>query len=293
MATDAFACGFGLKCALSVHHRIPRELGGRDTPSNLITLCVNCHKIVHWLSVAERLEGPKGNEARHSYPSAVFAKLRELVQVIRDQRIRTRRAGNRWLEQPDTDGLMPLTDALNLVARRNHFDQTQAVMLQQVVERVLEYLSADVRKGCSTNLVQKGRFFSIKAGNTVVFRAPGFFDGAKKADFDILLIWPKTTPISVLSRAEWQGFTKGEAQFAALPGLPCANLDLSFEEALKMNEVDWTTFAQACREAVRVGKTRHWISNVALPGRERRPFCRPHSLGGEPRPGGLLFELRH
>ena len=29
-----------------------------------------------------------------------------------------------------------------------------------------------------------------------MFRTPGFFDGAKKADFDILLIWPKTTRIS-------------------------------------------------------------------------------------------------
>jgi HNH endonuclease len=124
------ACGFCLKCALSVHHRLPKELGRRDTLSNLITLCWNCHKIVHWLSVGERLEGPEGKEARHSYGFAAFARLRELAEAIRDLRVRTRQAGNRWVEQPDTDGLMPLTDALNLVSRRNHFDQTQAAMLR-------------------------------------------------------------------------------------------------------------------------------------------------------------------
>ena len=76
------ACSFGLKCALSVHHRLPKELGGRDTPSNLITLCVNCHKIVHRLSVGERLEGPEAKEARDSYGSAAFAKLRELAEAV-------------------------------------------------------------------------------------------------------------------------------------------------------------------------------------------------------------------
>ena len=174
-----------------------------------------------------------------------------------------------WVEGPATNGRTPLTDALSLVSRRNHFDQKQAGMLRQVVERVLDHLSADVRKGCSTNLVQKGRFFSIKAGNTVVFRTPGFFDGAKEAHFDILLIWPKTTPISVLSRAEWREFAQSEAQFAALSAFPCANLDLTFSEALKMGEADWTTFAHACREAVKVGKTRQWVSNVALPPSRR------------------------
>jgi hypothetical protein len=260
------ACGVDLKCALSVHHRKPKEPGGRDTLSNLTTLCVNCHKIVHWLSVAERLEGPEGNEARQNPRlSSAFAKLRELAEVIRDHRLRTRRGGNRLLEGPDTDGPMPLADALILVSRRNHFDQRQAAMLQQVVERVLDHLAANVRKGCSTSLVQKGHFFSIKAGNTLVFRTQGFFDGKNEADGDVLLIWPETTRISVLSPAAWRPFAQGESSFAALSELPCFNLPLSFEQALKMREADWMTFAHACGEAVRVEKTRHWVSNVALP----------------------------
>jgi hypothetical protein len=143
-------------------------------------------------------------------------------------------------------------------------------MLRQVAERVVDHLFEDVRKGCSTNLSQNGRFFSIKAGNSVVFRTPGFYDGAKEADFDVLRIWPKANPISVLSRAEWREFAQSNAQFAALTALPCANLDLTFAEVLKMNEADWTTFAHTCDEAVKVGKTRHWVSKVALPPTTRR-----------------------
>ena len=47
------ACGLNLKCVLATHHRLPRELGGRDTLSNLITLCANCHRAVHWFAHAQ------------------------------------------------------------------------------------------------------------------------------------------------------------------------------------------------------------------------------------------------
>ena len=34
------------KADLSVHHLIPRDLGGSNEPSNLVALCVPCHDIV-------------------------------------------------------------------------------------------------------------------------------------------------------------------------------------------------------------------------------------------------------
>jgi 5-methylcytosine-specific restriction endonuclease McrA len=51
------ACGFSIRSTLAVHHIIPKSLGGRDHEANLKTLCANCHRIVHWLSVGRRLEG--------------------------------------------------------------------------------------------------------------------------------------------------------------------------------------------------------------------------------------------
>jgi len=33
----------------SVHHIIPKELGGEDNPKNCITICANCHKLLEKL----------------------------------------------------------------------------------------------------------------------------------------------------------------------------------------------------------------------------------------------------
>ena len=61
MSVDAsvFRCGV---CALAfpvmqrhVHHKVPRAVGGKDVPSNLIELCSGCHGALH--SVAYRMAG--------------------------------------------------------------------------------------------------------------------------------------------------------------------------------------------------------------------------------------------
>jgi 5-methylcytosine-specific restriction endonuclease McrA len=33
-----------------VHHKVPVELGGRDTLANLVLVCQNCHVLAHVLS---------------------------------------------------------------------------------------------------------------------------------------------------------------------------------------------------------------------------------------------------
>ncbi len=261
------ACGFDLSCALAAHHRRPKEHGGRDTLANLTTLCANCHKAVHWLSVEGRLTGHEGEKAKQLYSASGFEKLAELAEAIRDQRIRTREAGNQWLKRADTDGPMALGDALALISRRHHFDETRTAMLRQVADRVLHHLPPFVLKGCSIRLVQRGRFVSINAGNILLFRTPGFFDGiddpnARARAGDVLLIWPESTRLSVLSRKEWQNIEDGEGRFQALP---CFNLPLNFKQVLGMSKADWRTFTNASIDAVRLGKGRHWVSNILLP----------------------------
>jgi hypothetical protein len=256
------ACGFDLACALAAHHRLPRELGGRDTPSNLTTLCSNCHKAVHWFSVDDRLGGHEGEKAKKLYSASAFAKLVELAQAIQGQRVRTKRAGNRWLKQPDTHGPTPLADGLELLSSRNHFDSARTSDLGRVVYKVLQHLPAKVLSGCSIRLVQRGRFLSINAGNTLLFRVPGVFDGVKDPDGDVLLIWPEGVRLSVLSEREWREIEQGEGRFAAVAAF---NLPLDFKEVLDMNNADWRAFTKACRDAVRHGKSRCWVSNVELP----------------------------
>src|SRR6266516_611392 len=114
MARDGYrcvACGFDLLCALAAHHRLPRELGGRDTLSNLVTLCANCHKAVHWFAVDKRERGPEADKARNLYTAPAYAKLIDLAEAIRERRAKTKRAGNAWLEETDASGRMLLEEA--------------------------------------------------------------------------------------------------------------------------------------------------------------------------------------
>jgi 5-methylcytosine-specific restriction endonuclease McrA len=40
-------CGYGIFAALQIHHIVARADGGNNDPDNLITLCANCHLLVH------------------------------------------------------------------------------------------------------------------------------------------------------------------------------------------------------------------------------------------------------
>ena len=269
MARDGYrcvACGFDLQCALAAHHRLPRDLGGRDTLSNLVTLCANCHKAVHWFALEERGMGPEADRARNLYAPPAFERLIDLAETIRERRIRTKRAGNVWLEEEGAAGRMPLEEALSVVARRNRFDDTRTTLLRQVTNEVLRRLGSPLPDGCALRVVQKGQFLSINAGNILLFRTPGRWDGVdgadKEAENDVLLIWPEHTRLSVLSKREWREIEQGEGTFAALP---CFNLPLDFKRVLEMSASDWRTFTKSCLDALRLGKGRRWVSNVELP----------------------------
>lgn len=40
-------CDIDIPCLLEDHHIIPKSEGGNDSVKNKITLCANCHKLVH------------------------------------------------------------------------------------------------------------------------------------------------------------------------------------------------------------------------------------------------------
>ena len=52
---DKYVCkSCGLKLGLTVHHIRPRDEDGTDYPSNLITLCNNCHNEVETLGLRDK-----------------------------------------------------------------------------------------------------------------------------------------------------------------------------------------------------------------------------------------------
>jgi len=40
-------CGYDEFDALELHHLIPKKKGGKETKSNIITICANCHRKIH------------------------------------------------------------------------------------------------------------------------------------------------------------------------------------------------------------------------------------------------------
>ena len=56
--TKCKACGIAARPVLATHHVIPVELGGKDSLANLVALCANCHRSVHWLAVGDRTLHP-------------------------------------------------------------------------------------------------------------------------------------------------------------------------------------------------------------------------------------------
>lgn len=254
-------CGLDLPWALAAHHKVPRELGGVDTASNLTTLCANCHRTVHWLMAGERLDGPEGERARAHLSKAGFDVLRELVETARAHKLRTKEAGHRWVVRPNTRDPISLDEALSAIERRNHLDPKFAAQQRSILGRVVSELGPNVLNQCAVRLVQNGRFLSINAGNILVFRVPGFPDGAKEPQGDFLLLWPRSRRLSSLSVSEWRKIAKWKG-FASLPH--AFDLDISLQEALAMTSADWGKFREVCSEAVAVGGTRRWLSNVSV-----------------------------
>lgn len=95
-----------------IHHKIPRAVGGPDTPDNLISLCPGCHDAIH--SIATKLLSKKTSPGRIQdqieliYKDNIHAQKMclMLAQKIRDALVITREKGL------DPDHLVPIATVL-------------------------------------------------------------------------------------------------------------------------------------------------------------------------------------
>ena len=119
------ACGLALRPILAIHHVIPVWLGGSDSMDNLVTLCGNCHKSVHWLSAGDRsVKGAHGYGLGQSV--TITRKLLKLARRIRLHRLRN--------IGPDhvLKGSVSLETAFDAVARRNGLPHLNVVSSRDV-----------------------------------------------------------------------------------------------------------------------------------------------------------------
>jgi hypothetical protein len=245
------ACGStSVRPALTVHHVIPVELRGRDVLRNLITLCANCHRIVHWLATGDR------SVEAHAYNLGQSDAHRRrhlgLARRIRRRRLKVVGPGGSLSTSE------PLEQALGAVIRRNGLDKTEPGLLSRCFKRALRAMAAKDRVECSVRRVRESRFISVNAKNHLVLRAPAWNDRRQRIEGDIILIWPQAVRPSVLSLSRFRRESSGRFKL-----IPCFNLSLTWDECLALSIRDWKVYRGACHLALET-HARRWTSNVIL-----------------------------
>src|ERR1017187_2058083 len=166
------ACGTSAKPILAVHHIIPVALDGRDSLSNLTTLCANCHRIVHWLATGDRSFDAQA--CGLGKPGVHTKRLLVLARRIRTRRLRVVGPDLRLTTS------VPLQQALGGVIRRNGLDDTEAALMKLCFKRALRAMAPNDREACAVRRVRESRFISVNANNHLAIRAPAWNDQRKR-----------------------------------------------------------------------------------------------------------------
>lgn len=246
------ACGLALRPILAIHHVIPVWLGGSDSMDNLVTLCANCHKSVHWLSAGDRsVKGAHGYGLGQSV--TITRKLLKLARRMRLRRLRD--------IGPDhvLKKSVSLETAFDAVARRNGLPLSERRLLERCVRKALRAISPSDLRQCSVRLPRGERFISINANNYLALRAPAWSDEGYRHNSDILLIWPEKTRPSVGSLSQFRNAVSGRFKL-----IPYVNLPLTWDGCLALSSGDWRIFRNACNQALTLVRSRRWPSNVIV-----------------------------
>jgi 5-methylcytosine-specific restriction endonuclease McrA len=67
---DSYTCVFCEQGATDVHHVTPRSRGGRNRPGNLVSLCRQCHDLVHGNTAPDDIDADTLEAALHEYLDA-------------------------------------------------------------------------------------------------------------------------------------------------------------------------------------------------------------------------------
>src|SRR5581483_998488 len=216
------ACGLSARAVLAIHHVIPVWLGGSDSVANLITLCANCHKSVHWLSTGDRSIGGHGYGLGQSV--TITRKLLRLARRIRRRRLRE--VGEDLVLKTSS---VSLGTAFGAVARRNGLSPSERRLCERCFCKAFRAMSPTDLRLCSVRLPRGERFISINANNYLAVRAPAWSDEKYRLDEDILLIWPQKIKPSFMTRTKFQSVSSERFKL-----IPYFTLPLTWDECLAL-----------------------------------------------------------
>lgn len=87
-----------------IHHKIPRTLGGKDTPDNLLNLCPQCHDLLH--NVAYKMMNKKYTmttlldmvKLTYDGDQGSVNRCMELASLVRDEMLKNKESGKSTTE---------------------------------------------------------------------------------------------------------------------------------------------------------------------------------------------------
>lgn len=248
-------CEFSLGPALAIHHRIPVEFGGTDSPSNLVLVCGNCHRLIHYFGADTRRLKDARTHLDAEYSGAAVARLAHLARSVYSARQRVIKNENIVPGSPAFD------KALEQVGVRNALSENRTRMLARAARLVSRKIPRIARPLVAYRIPHRAKYFAINCTNYLLFRSPSYSDGGVRQHWDVYLILPRGT---------------GKLSFRAIRDrdivhqferFDCDNVGLSFEDLLKFNASDWREFRTACTKAATAPASRAWSSNVAPPSK--------------------------
>ena len=250
-------CDFSLAPALAIHHRIPVEFGGTNSARNLIDVCSNCHRLIHYFGADIRRLNAAHKALEVEYSPSAVGRLRRLAKAVQVARLRITRNKN------IVPGSPALDVALEEVVERNGLSEKRAQLLARVVALVTSKIPRLARPLLSYRIPHRGKYFAINCTNYLLFRAPSYSDGGVRQHWDLFLILPGRT-----RKLSSQTIRDRDVVYA-FDRFDCVIVGLSFENILAFNASDWREFRTACIKTARAVPSRGWSSNVVLPGKAR------------------------
>lgn len=246
------ACGYAVRIALRVHHIVPLAYGGKDDSTNLVSLCGNCHAIVHHLAARKEFSAIIGRQVETTISRAALTRLKTLANRIQNAHEALCRSGH-LVPDPHSP-----SDAIASIASANKFKEGKTRLFDTVVRNVISHVPPEMAARCSYRLLGRGRYLSINRMNYLLFRAPAYGDLGGSARYDAYFILPDHI-------RQFAGIRDMDKRIAfRFAHFPCVNIGMSLEEINTMSKTEWAVFREACRVTDRARVTRSWASNIDI-----------------------------
>ncbi|MCC7360798.1 MAG: hypothetical protein IT317_15050 [Anaerolineales bacterium] len=164
-----------------------------------------------------------------------------------------------------------LIEGINQIIKNNNYGVHDQHVLAYVIGRAIGELPEEMADRCSIRLLNRGslvkanntngQYISVIIGNSLLFRAPAYFDkGGKREEYDFLLIYPKR----MLGHKLFDDVSIDNRNDFDFKRIDCVNIGLMFGEVSNLYKEHWNLYKEACRIAATTGKSSGPETNIRI-----------------------------